>query len=134
MGGTYTLVIPLPEPATIEIGALGAHELPAGWYAYTSSAFGPGGFSRIDRHRELARDERETRHWHIDYLLGHDATRIERAVRTPERDVECAVARTLPDAGIAGFGSSDCDCPSHLAYAEDRRTLLEATERAHRTA
>ncbi|MCL7417626.1 MAG: GIY-YIG nuclease family protein [Halalkalicoccus sp.] len=134
MDGTYTLVISLPEPATIEVGALGAREFPAGWYAYTGSAFGPGGFSRVDRHRELAAGEREVRHWHIDYLLGHPATHVERTVRTPEREIECAVARALPDAGIVGFGASDCECPSHLAYAEDRESVLEATERAHETA
>ncbi|MDL5362151.1 DUF123 domain-containing protein [Halalkalicoccus sp. NIPERK01] len=134
MNGTYTLVISLSEPATIEVGALGPHDLPEGWYAYTGSAFGPGGFSRIDRHRELTRGERETRHWHVDYLLGHPAAAIETDVRTPERDVECAVARAIPDAGIAGFGASDCDCASHLAYAEGHGELLGAVERAHRTA
>lgn len=134
MGGTYTLVIALSEPATIEVGALGAQEFATGWYAYTGSAFGPGGFSRVNRHRELARGEREVRHWHVDHLLGHDAARVDRAVRTPEREIECAVARALPDAGIGGFGASDCGCRSHLAYARDRETLLEAVGRAHETA
>ena len=127
MGGTYTLVIALESPATLEIGALGEREFREGEYAYTGSAFGPGGFSRVERHRELARGEREVRHWHIDYLLGHSTTAIEAVVRTPGEDVECAVARSLPDAGIAGFGASDCDCTSHLAYAADG--LLEAVER-----
>ncbi|WP_122091044.1 GIY-YIG nuclease family protein [Halalkalicoccus subterraneus] len=130
MGGTYTLVIALPEPATIDVGALGTQEFSAGRYAYTGSAFGPGGFSRVDRHRELARGERDTRHWHVDYLLGHPTAAIEAVVRTPEEDVECAVGRTLPDAGIDGFGASDCDCVSHLAYAANG--LLDAVERAHR--
>ncbi|WP_336345222.1 GIY-YIG nuclease family protein [Halalkalicoccus ordinarius] len=132
MGGTYTLVIELSESTTIEVGALGEHRFPAGWYAYTGSAFGPGGLSRVDRHRELARGERDVHHWHVDYLLDHDATRVDRAVRTTEREIECAVARALPDAGITGFGASDCGCSSHLAYTDDRRTLLAAVERAHR--
>lgn len=51
MGGTYTLVIALPEPATIKVGALGEHGFPTGWYAHTGSAFGSGGLSRVDRHR-----------------------------------------------------------------------------------
>ena len=131
MGGTYTLVITLSEPATIEVGALGEHAFPAGWYAYTGSAFGAGGFSRVDRHRELARGERAVRHWHVDYLLGHPAASIETAMLTERKDVECAVADALPSAGIAGFGASDCGCSSHLAYAEDRGTLLAAVERAH---
>lgn len=129
--GTYTLLVRVPDPASITVGALGEHRFPAGWYAYTGSAFGPGGFSRIDRHRELARGEREVRHWHIDYLLGHPATEIGRVVRTAGADIECAVARALPDAGIVGFGASDCGCFSHLGYAPDREALCDAVERAH---
>ncbi|ADJ16394.1 GIY-YIG nuclease family protein [Halalkalicoccus jeotgali] len=131
MGGTYTLLIALDSSATITVGALGPQEFPTGSYAYTGSAFGPGGFSRVKRHRELARGERDTRHWHVDYLLGHPDAGIEAVVRTPDRDVECAVARALPDAGIAGFGASDCECGSHLAYGDGRDELLGAIERAH---
>jgi len=69
-GGTYTLVLELDRADSIEVGALGEHRFPAGWYAYTGSAFGTGGFARVDRHYELAAGERSTRHWHIDYLLG----------------------------------------------------------------
>ncbi len=76
MGGTYTLLIALAKPATIAVGALGECEFSAGRYAYTGSAFGPGGFSRVDRHREVASGDRDVRHWHIDYLLGHPRTRI----------------------------------------------------------
>jgi Uri superfamily endonuclease len=128
---TYTLVIALAEPSTIEVGALGEQPLPSGWYAYTGSAFGPGGLSRVERHRELARGEREVRHWHVDYLLGHPAASIDTVVVTGGRDVECLVAGALPSAGIADFGASDCDCSSHLAYAEDRQALLAAVEREH---
>ena len=131
VGGTYTLVVTLREDATIEVGALGDQEFPAGWYAYTGSAFGPGGFSRVERHCELAGGDREVRHWHVDALLCHPATSIEAMVRTPEEDRECAVASVLPDAPIAGFGASDCDCRTHLAYADDRETLVASIERAH---
>jgi endonuclease-3 len=131
MGGTYTLVIALPEAASIEVGALGEHGFPSGWYAYTGSAFGPGGFSRIDRHEALARGDRVVRHWHVDYLLGHPAASIETVVRSEGADVECAVAGALPAAEVAGFGASDCDCRSHLGYADDRDALVAAVERAH---
>ncbi|WP_409348396.1 GIY-YIG nuclease family protein [Natronorarus salvus] len=130
-GGTYTLLIALGERAEIEVGALGAHLLEPGWYAYTGSAFGPGGFSRVERHRELARGERVVRHWHVDALLCHEGSRIEGVVRSPDADVECTVARALPDAGIAGFGASDCSCRSHLAYDRSARALLRAASRAH---
>jgi len=112
-GGTYTLVVDVAADATVAVGALGDVAFDAGTYAYTGSALGPGGFARVERHRELARGEREVRHWHVDSLLGHDATSV-RTVVTTDGDVECAVASRLPD-GPAGFGASDCDCDGHLA-------------------
>lgn len=114
-GGSYTLVVDLAADATLSAGALGEHRLPAGAYAYTGSALGSGGFSRVDRHRRTARGDHDVRHWHVDYLLGHPAARIDRVVRSRGVDVECAVARRLPHGPIDGFGASDCDCPSHLA-------------------
>jgi len=131
-GGTYTLFVKQLEAATLEVGALGERRLPAGWYAYTGSALGAGGFARVDRHYELAAGDREARHWHVDYLLGHEAAAIRGDVRTPDADVECAVARALPESPIAGFGASDCDCPAHLAYAEDGERLRRAAADAHR--
>lgn len=132
--GTYTLVIELDRAATIEVGALGTERFSAGAYAYTGSAFGSGGFGRVDRHYELAGGERDVRHWHIDYLLGHDAVSVRGDVRTIDVDVECQVATALPGSPIAGFGASDCECSSHLAYDEDVPSLREAVAAAHRTA
>ncbi|GAB6878755.1 hypothetical protein JCM17823_10290 [Halorubrum gandharaense] len=117
-GGTYTLLVELPEPATVTVGALGECRFPAGAYAYTGSALGSGGFSRVDRHRRVAAGEHDVRHWHVDYLLGHPATRIRGVVTTDELDVECAVAGRLPEGPVAEFGASDCDCRSHLAGVE----------------
>ena len=114
-GGTYTLLIELTEPATLEIGALGEHRLSAGSYAYTGSALGAGGFARVDRHRRTARGEHDVRHWHIDYLLGCDDARIDRVVRSVGVDAECEIAERLPAGPIGGFGASDCGCASHFA-------------------
>jgi endonuclease-3 len=130
--GTYTLVLEVTRDVTVEIGALGTHTLSAGWYAYTGSAFGSGGFSRVDRHRELAAGDRTVRHWHVDYLLGHEATHLREVVTTPGVDVECAVARALPEGPVTGFGASDCACRSHLSRLET--TPVAAVERAHRKA
>lgn len=121
-GGTYTLVFSLPTPATIELGALGEHRFPAGGYCYTGSALGSGGFSRIDRHRRVAAGEHEVRHWHVDYLGGHPGTALVAVERVASRDCECAVARELGDGPVPGFGSSDCDCESHLARFPDAET------------
>ena len=133
--GTYTLLISLPEATTITFGAAGERDLAAGGYAYTGSAFGAGGFSRIDRHRELASGGRDVRHWHVDYLLGHPATTLRDVVKTVGEDVECGVARALADEcePIDGIGASDCDCETHLAYAPAVDDLRRAVKRAHAT-
>jgi len=134
-GGTYTLVVAFDGPATLAVGALGSIEFDADWYAYTGSAFGPGGFARVERHRELAAGERDARHWHVDYLLGHPAAGIERVVRTHGADVECAVAGALAAEfdRVPAFGASDCDCASHLVGASTLESLGATVERAHET-
>ncbi|WP_132058293.1 GIY-YIG nuclease family protein [Halorussus amylolyticus] len=132
--GTYTLLVELPTPETVEFGARGERDLSAGWYAYTGSAFGPGGFARVERHRELARGERGARHWHVDYLLGHPETEISAVVKSTDADVECAVSRAIDTEAVAGIGASDCDCDSHLRYAPDRERLESAVRDAHASA
>jgi len=130
------LLIELEAGATIEFGAAGERDLSAGWYAYTGSAFGTGGFSRVERHRELARGERDVRHWHVDYLLGHPASRLSEVVKSTGEDVECEVSRELESVAepIAGLGASDCDCDSHLRSAPDREALARAVRAAHERA
>ena len=131
--GTYTILVNLPKAARVAVGALGEVAFDAGWYAYTGSAFGPGGFARVDRHHEMAAGERDTRHWHVDYLLGDTPASIATVVRTPEDDIECAVARAVGEVGAAvdGFGASDCDCAAHLHYHAERKPLLDAVKGAH---
>ncbi|PSP74728.1 DUF123 domain-containing protein [Halobacteriales archaeon QS_3_64_16] len=129
--GTYTLLIELEADTEIEVGALGHRDFPAGWYAYIGSALGTGGFSRIDRHQEVASGAHDVRHWHIDYLLGHPAARIDSVETSAGVDAECAVARALPGDRVVGFGASDCGCDSHLAYAAERAELSRVIENVH---
>jgi endonuclease-3 len=131
--GTYTLLVSLPEAETVEFGAKGAYDLDAGWYAYTGSAFGSGGLTRVERHRRLATGDSEARHWHVDYLLGHPTSRIAAVYVSENADVECETARELNDAGepLAGLGASDCDCTAHLAYAPVRETLAAVAADRH---
>jgi Uri superfamily endonuclease len=126
MSGTYVLAIGVKRPITVEIGALGALDFADGTYAYVGSAFGPSGFARLDRHRELARGERDVRHWHVDYLLGHEAASLVATVRYPGADRECELARTLPGERVPEFGASDCDCPAHLLETPGFEALFEA--------
>jgi len=131
--GTYTLVVTLEQAATITFGAAGERDLPAGGYAYTGSAFGAGGFRRVDRHRKLASGEHEARHWHVDYLLGHPETEFTDVVKTVGKDIECAVARAIGAEAepVAGIGASDCECNTHLAYAPGIDELRRTVEAAH---
>ncbi|SEV99339.1 GIY-YIG nuclease family protein [Halobacterium jilantaiense] len=131
--GTYTLLVSLPEPATVEFGAAGSYDLDTGWYAYTGSAFGAGGLKRVTRHRDLAAGERDARHWHVDYLLGHPEASVDAVYVTENEDIECETARRLADESepVAGLGASDCDCETHLAYAADRVVLAETLRDCH---
>ncbi|WP_458189580.1 GIY-YIG nuclease family protein [Haladaptatus sp. NG-WS-4] len=131
MTGTYTLLVELAEPADVVFGARGTRTLDAGWFAYTGSAFGPGGFSRIDRHERVAAGDHDVRHWHVDYLLGHPDTRLADDVRTPNEEVECEVVRRIDAEPVTGIGASDCDCDTHLHFSPDEEALEGAVRRAH---
>jgi endonuclease-3 len=126
MGGTYALLVAVPNETSIAVGAFGDISVPAGNYAYIGSALGTGGFSRVDRHQRVAAGDHDVRHWHIDYLLGSPVTSYEGTVAIPERDCECALTRELGSGPVAGFGASDCGCRSHLA----RRDSVAAMRRA----
>ncbi len=124
MPGTYVLFLERPAAGELAVGALGERTFGAGWYAYVGSAFGPGGFTRVERHRRSAAGETEP-HWHIDYLLSDADTRLDSVVAA-ETDAECHTARALPDGPVSGFGASDCSCETHLAAAPERDALFDA--------
>jgi len=123
--GSYTILLELDQPSQISFGAAGQRCLDEGWYAYTGSAFGPGGLSRVERHRRVYEGENSTRHWHIDYLLG-DSTSSWDDVWMTTADVECQVVSRLPGDLITGIGATDCECASHLNYHSDRSPLVTA--------
>lgn len=129
--GTYTLLVRVDRAVDIDVGALGVREYPRGYYAYTGSAFGSGGFSRIERHQRVAAGDHDVRHWHVDYLLGDPTTRLVEVAKSPGVDAECEIARSLPGRSVPDFGASDCDCGSHLTHAADRTELSAAIERVH---
>jgi len=129
--GSYLLVVDCKQATEIEVGALGTLTFDAGVYGYTGSAFGSGGLSRVDRHRRIAAGDHDVRHWHVDYLLGASETELATVETFPDRDVECALADALAEAGcdrVADFGASDCDCPSHLWGPTARSKLLAVAD------
>jgi len=130
-GGTYTLVLSVPDRTTVEVGALGEVRFEPGGYAYTGSALGAGGFSRVDRHRRIAAGEHDVRHWHVDYLTGHPGTTLRTVLLAPGRDAECAVATAVGEGPVDGFGASDCGCDSHLAREPSVQAVSEQVRAAY---
>ena len=129
--GSYLLVIECGQSTEIDVGALGSLSFEAGHYGYVGSAFGPGGLSRVDRHRRIAAGDHEVRHWHVDYLLGAGDTRLSTVETFPEREIECELATALSEADcdrVDAFGASDCDCPSHLWGPTGRSVLLDVAD------
>lgn len=131
-GGTYVLVFRVTTPVRLDVGALGRVDVPAGEYAYVGSALGPGGFTRVERHRRQLDGTADTVHWHIDALTTSDETEFVAAWLSPAVDVECAVASRLPPGPVDGFGASDCRCRTHLSRV-DRHAVAEVVRAAVET-
>jgi len=109
---TYRLYIYLCHSKTIQIGALGRYNFPAGNYIYTGSAR-RNIEARIRRHCS----ENKKLRWHIDYLLhSTDASVVN--VELSTEDECCLNQSTRGKVLIPGFGASDCNsgCGSHLKY------------------
>jgi sugar fermentation stimulation protein A len=111
----------MPRGVRVKVGALGALEFPQGFYAYCGSAMG-GLKSRINRHLRRKKKIR----WHVDYLLERGRVRGVLLAVTNER-LECQLAEGLSNVfnTYAGFGSSDCHCPSHLVFSKELPALQE---------
>ena len=127
--GTYTLAIRNHEPFERAVGAQGPVRFPAGTYAYTGSVPGTS-FARVRRHMECCEGERETTHWHVDYLLTAETTEIL-AVFTTSADAECRVVSEIELPAFGELGASDCtECRSHFHH-EDAGTVLQELARVY---
>lgn len=123
MKGIYALIVNIEKAESVVIGALGEVRFPAGRYVYIGSAQN-NIEKRIMRH--LSR--RKKLRWHIDYLLDDPAVSVTGIyVKTAGREAECAAARALAGAGtpVLNFGSSDCNCKSHLIRIDPVQVLKE---------
>jgi Uri superfamily endonuclease len=104
----------LDRPLQVSTGRLGDVHLAPGFYGYVGSAFGPGGVrARLGRHLSGA----GRAHWHIDYLRAacdvHGAWVSYHGRRLEHGWAQALLA--LPGARpLAGFGATDCECPTHL--------------------
>ncbi|HEM62075.1 MAG TPA: GIY-YIG nuclease family protein [Chloroflexi bacterium] len=122
--GTYVLVLNVQDITTVGVGRLGTFVFGAGHYCYVGSARGPGGLTaRLARHLTHAKRP----HWHIDYLLQR-AVVVEIWSRCSAERLECSWTEALlrlrgAQPAVAGFGSSDCRCPTHLVYLNETSSL-----------
>ncbi len=114
--GTYILWLCLEEPKRLRIGRLGVFTFEPGHYAYVGSAFGPGGIrARVGRH---FRHHHKKKRWHIDYLNSVSqpggAWICYGDVSFEHRWASVLTALSRAWLPAAGFGASDCRCPTHL--------------------
>jgi len=121
--GSYLLWLYLRRGHEIEIGKLGPHCFSRGWYFYCGSAFGPGGLqARLNHHLNVS----PRTHWHIDYLKVRAEIRSVWLCRGVNLEHDWSrMLLTLPGAlaPVPGFGSSDCNCLSHLVYLRKRPAI-----------
>ena len=113
--GTYVLWLYLPAAQKIQIGHFKNIFFDEGYYAYVGSAFGSGGVrARLGRHFK----ENKNKHWHIDYLreycmpvgawMTYSVVKYEHQFATILSNIKS------PKVAIRGFGSTDCNCETHL--------------------
>ncbi len=120
--GSYALVLNCPRTCAVTVGRLGRCRFPGGYYVYVGSALGPGGLrARILHHLVVVPKP----WWHLDYLRAHMIV-VEvwyRISRMRREDRWASVLQKAADGSLAGFGASDCRCPSHLFYFVRRPSL-----------
>ena len=123
--GVYLLKIRVRPETELKIDKL-ANQTMEGDYLYVGSAHGQVGFKRVSRHLKVSAGNHDGGHWHIDHLL--QAAELVRAWLLPtEQSLECQLARELASRfpqPVRGFGSSDCNCKSHLFEYDDSKTSL----------
>jgi len=113
--GSYLLLLNLRKKANIDVGRLGQISFRKGFYIYVGSAMANLS-KRMERHRRL----RKRHHWQIDELRAAAECHSVLAIRSSDR-LECEIARAfskISDWAIPGFGSSDCNCDTHLLGME----------------
>ena len=115
--GVYSLLIELKKNQKIRIGNLGKFKFPKGFYIYTGSAMN-NLEKRIDRHLR----KNKKKFWHVDYLLSNKNAQVISILKIKTRQrIECKLNETIlrnlnGKILVKKFGSSDCNCKSHLIY------------------
>jgi sugar fermentation stimulation protein A len=111
--GIYLVLLKNEEDQTVCIGSRGDIFFKRGYYFYVGSAK-KNLAARIQRHTR----RRKNMHWHVDYLRDKTSVIQVFPIRL-QGEYECRLAqdiRAVSQSAVAGFGSSDCSCESHLFY------------------
>jgi Uri superfamily endonuclease len=111
MKGSYCIIIKISKPFYEKISNKTIN-FKKGYYVYIGSALNSIE-KRIERHLK----RKKKKHWHIDYLLEKRDVKIEKIfIKESKKKEECKIARKILKFGepIKNFGSSDCNCISHL--------------------
>lgn len=113
--GSYLIVGLIDKDKKLSIGRLEKRLFKEGYYIYVGSAMGSLS-KRLNRHHK----KKKSMHWHIDYLIAHFTDYKTIPIQSSE-PLECKIAKDLSNIAesINNFGSSDCDCISHLYYIKD---------------
>ena len=132
--GTYALVLACRRTGTVRVSKLGSIELELGFYVYLGSAFGTGGLAaRVRHHRQIAAHP----HWHIDYLRARcDLVEVWFTADLTRREHSWAKAvGRMPGAStpLPCFGSSDCECDTHLFRFEAMLSIRAFRQRTRTT-
>lgn len=123
MKGVYLLVISVIKNIQINVGVLGNIAFEKGIYAYVGSAQNSLD-KRVQRH--LRKTKRKF--WHIDYFLDNENVKVLQVFhKIAGKSDECKLAEEMNKRGIAviNFGSSDCNCKSHLFKLNNYQSLRE---------
>ena len=118
VSGSYILLIEMKKTQEIEIGRLGYLKFFQGIYGYVGSAMNQQLLNRVKRHLKPSYSKKI--HWHIDYLLRNSDVEIVKIYLIPSTiKEECLISKLMQNLAknsVSRFGSSDCDCKSHLFY------------------
>jgi len=123
------LIISVSEDFEIIVGCLGKVLFKKGNYIYIGSAKGCLE-ARLSRH--LRKDKKV--YWHIDYLLKNEKVRILQ-IWAIQKSIECWTADifnkkiSLSEIVKKGFGSSDCNCLTHLFYIKNKEQAERILEK-----
>ncbi|MEM2099425.1 MAG: GIY-YIG nuclease family protein [Candidatus Bathyarchaeia archaeon] len=112
MKGIYVLLLQVTSDIIVRVGAIGEIPFKKGLYVYVGSAQN-NLEKRVQRHLK----KEKHKFWHIDYLLDNSNVKVAAVFyKNACQTEECSIARVIGEKGRAvnSFGSSDCQCESHL--------------------